>query len=196
MLLYRRWREADDARAAADEELRQRVTAAAKAQSIVQQSAKLRQAAEEALPPLREEEAIAAAVLQRLSVQRDALTEQEERAQQMIDTLTNRIAQLGRDIEREGGLNRDAGDTIARLEWEAKELAKAGEGHPQALEAAAEAAREAATVLQSREADLSQQTEDVARLAARHGSAERSEAFKRIEYEFGDSFVIEEQDDE
>jgi chromosome segregation protein len=173
MLLYRRWREADDARAAADEELRQRVTAAAKAQSVVQQSAKLRQAAEEALPPLREEEAIAAAVLQRLSVQRDALTEQEERAQQMIDTLTNRIAQLGRDIEREGGLNRDAGDTIARLEWEAKELAKAGEGHPQALEAAAEAAREAATVLQSREADLSQQTEDVARLAARHGSAER-----------------------
>ena len=173
MLLYRRWREADDARARADDELRGRVTAAAQAQGVVQQTAKARQAAEDRLPPLREEEAIAAAILQRLTVQRDTLADQESRAQQVIDTLTNRIAQLSRDIEREHGLNRDAGETIERLEWEARELAKASEGHDEALAAAAEAAREAATVLQSREADLSQQTEDVARLAARHGSAER-----------------------
>ena len=53
------------------------------------------------------------------------------------------------------------------------ELATADEGHDSALEASAEAAREAAEVLQTREADLSQQTEDVARLAARHSSAER-----------------------
>ena len=173
MLLYRRWREADDARARADDELRSRVTAAAQAQGVVQQTAKARQAAEDRLPPLREEEAIAAAILQRLTVQRDTLADQESRAQQVIDTLTNRIAQLSRDIEREHGLNRDAGETIERLEWEARELAKASEGHDEVLAAAAEAAREAATVLQSREADLSQQTEDVARLAARHGSAER-----------------------
>ena len=173
MLLYRRWREADDARARADDELRGRVTAAAQAQGVVQQTAKARQAAEDRLPPLREEEAIAAAILQRLTVQRDTLADQESRAQQVIDTLTNRIAQLSRDIEREHGLNRDAGETIERLEWEARELAKASEGHDEVLAAAAEAAREAATVLQSREADLSQQTEDVARLAARHGSAER-----------------------
>lgn len=173
MLLYRRWREADDARAAADEELRTRVTVAAQAQGIVQHAFKSHQAAEEAVPPRREEEAIAAAVLQRLTVQRDTLSDQEARAQQTIETLTSRIAQLGRDIDRESGLNRDAGETIERLEWEATELAKAGEGHAEALETAAEAARDAATVLQAREADLSQQTEDVARLAARHGSAER-----------------------
>ncbi|MBD3664639.1 chromosome segregation protein SMC [Sulfitobacter sp. TSTF-M16] len=173
MLLYRRWREADDARARLDEELRARVTAAAQAQTLVGQSAKARAAAEEALPPMREEEAIAAALLQRLVVQRDTLSDQEARAVATIETLTARIAQLGHDIDREGGLNRDAGETIERLEWEAAELAKAGEGHEAALETAAEAAREAATVLQAREADLAQQTEDVARLAARHGSAER-----------------------
>ena len=173
MLLYRRWREADDARAKADEELRARVTAAAQAQGVVQQSAKARQMAEDALPALREEEAIAAAVLQRLAVQRDTLTDQEARAQATIETLTGRIAQLAKDIEREGGLNRDAGDTIERLEWEARELAKAGEGHGAALELASEAARDAAAILQAREADLAQLTEDVARLAARHGSAER-----------------------
>ncbi|MDF3416218.1 chromosome segregation protein SMC [Sulfitobacter sp. M57] len=173
MLLYRRWREAEDARAAADVELRTRSAAAAQVQGLVQTAAKARQAAEDALPALREEDAIAAAVLQRLSVQRDTLTEQETRAQQTIETLNGRIAQLSRDIEREAGLNRDAGDTIERLEWEARELAKAGEGHEQALEAASLAAQEAAAVLQARESDLSEQTEDVARLAARHGSAQR-----------------------
>ena len=173
MLLYRRWREADDARAAADETLRQRVTATAQAQAVVQQAAKVRQAAEDSLPPLREEDAIASALVQRLAVQRDTLNDQEARAQQTIETLTQRIAQLARDIEREGGLNRDAGETIARLEWEAKELAKAGEGHAEALEAASEAAHEAAAVLQKQEGDLSEKTEDVARLAARHSSAER-----------------------
>ncbi len=173
MLLYRRWREADDARARADEELKERVTAAARAEGIVQQTLKARAAAEEGLPPLREEAAIAAAVVQRLAVQRDTLTDQEARAQALIETLQGRITQLARDIEREGGLNRDAGETIERLEWEARELAKAGEGHGDYLEAAAVAAREAASVLQEREGDLGQLTEDMARLAARHGSAER-----------------------
>jgi len=173
MLLYRRWREADDARAAAADDLRTRVTAATQAEGAVRQSAKTRQTAEDRLPPLREEEAIAAAVLQRLGVQRDTLVDQETRAQATIEALTKRIAQLARDLDREAGLNRDAGETIARLEWEARELAKAGEGHADALETAAEAAREAATVLQTHEGSLSQLTEDVARLAARHGSAER-----------------------
>ena len=173
MLLYRRWREADDARARAEDELRGRVTATAQAEGQVRTSAKARQTAEDALPALREEDAIAAAVVQRLTVQRDTLSDQEERARSQIDTLESRIAQLARDIEREVGLNKDADETIERLTWEARALEKAGVGHDAALEAAAQAAREAAGVLQAREADLAQQTEDVARLAARYGSAER-----------------------
>ena len=173
LLLYRRWKEADEARLAAEAQLRERVTAASQAESAARQAAKAREAAEDALPPKREEEAVAAAILQRLQVQRDTLADQEERALQTIETLQNRIAQLARDIERETGLNRDAGETIERLEWEQAELAKAGEGHSDKLEAAAEAAREAASVLQDRETDLAERTEDVARLAARHQSANR-----------------------
>jgi chromosome segregation protein len=173
LLLYRRWKEADTARAAAEDDLRQRTTTAAQAETAARAAGKDRISRDDALPPLREEEAIAAAVLQRLQVQRDALTDQETRARQTIETLRSRIEQLTRDIEREAGLNRDAGDTIARLEWEARELAKAGEGHADKLEAASATAREAAEVLQQREADLSQLTEDVARLAARHQSAHR-----------------------
>ncbi|WP_187429041.1 Chromosome partition protein Smc [Roseobacter fucihabitans] len=173
MLLYRRWREADEARASAEDSLRARVTEAAQAETAVRQATKQREGAEGALPAMREEEAIAAAVLQRLSVERDVLNDQETRAQALIETLQGRIAQLARDIEREGGLNRDAGETIERLEWEAGELAKAAEGHEAKLADAAEAAREAAAVLQAREGEMSQQTEDMARLSARHGSAQR-----------------------
>lgn len=173
LLLYRRWREADEARGTAEGELRARVTSAAEAEAQVRRVAKAREEAETVLPALREEEAISAAVLQRLDTQRDTLNDQEARAAALIETLTGRITQLARDIDREGGLNRDAEETIERLELEAQELAAAGEGHDSALDAAAEAAREAAEVLQAREGDLSQHTEDVARLAARHSSAER-----------------------
>ncbi|KHQ53124.1 chromosome segregation protein SMC [Mameliella alba] len=173
MLLYRRWREADDARAAAEAALRETVTRAAQAETAARAAEKTRAEREETLPPLREEEAIAAAVLQRLIVQRDTLSDQEKQALARIETLRNRIAQLVRDMDREAGLNRDAGETIERLEWEARELAKASEGHEDRLAEAHEAAREASGVLQAREAELEQQTEDVARLSARHQSAQR-----------------------
>ncbi|MDP5083790.1 MAG: chromosome segregation protein SMC [Yoonia sp.] len=173
MLLFRRWKEADEALLAAADQLRERTTVAAQAEKAAREAAKARALADDALPALREEEAIAAAVLQRLQVQRDTLKDQEARALEMIETLRARIEQLTRDMDRESGLNKDAGETIDRLEWEAREIAKAGEGHDARLEAAQVAAREAAGVLQQREADLSQLTEDVARLAARHQSAQR-----------------------
>ena len=173
MLLYRRWTEADAARLAADEALKARTVETAQAEAAVRESAKLRSKSEDALPPLREEEAIAAAVLQRLQVQRDTLDDQETRAREIIETLTSRIDQLGKDIERESGLSRDAGETIEKLEWEAEALEKAGAGHNEKLAEAEAMAREAASVLQDRESHLSQVTEDVARLSARHQSAQR-----------------------
>ncbi|MDD8021797.1 MAG: AAA family ATPase, partial [Paracoccaceae bacterium] len=173
MLLYRRWREADLARAEAETGHRDRVQAAAQAELSARAAGKTRATHEDALPPLREEEAVAGAILQRLVVQRDQLTDQESQAAQRIETLKNRILQLDRDMEREAGLNRDAGETIARLDWEMGQLVKAAEGHDDKLSAASDAAQEAASVLQDREATLSELTEDVARLAARHQSAQR-----------------------
>ncbi len=173
LLLYRRWKEADEASAMATAELQDRTTAAARAESAAREAAKIRAQADDALPPLREEEAIAAAVLQRLQVSQDTLNEQENNARARIETLQSRIEQLARDIEREESLNRDAGETIERLEWEARELSKAAEGHDEKLAGASEAASDAAAVLQQRETDLSQLTEDVARLSARHHSAQR-----------------------
>jgi chromosome segregation protein len=173
MLLWRRWQEADHARAEAEAALRDRTVAASQAEAAARAAAKAREAAEERLPPLREEEAIAGAVLQRLIVSRDTLAAEEARAKETIATLTARIDQLARDIDREAGLNRDAGEVMARLDWEAREIAKASDGHEARLAAAAEAARDAGAVLTAREGELGRVTEDVARLAARHQSAQR-----------------------
>ena len=173
LLLFRRWREADLARSEADGTLRQRVIEASQAEANARNAAKLREAAEDALPPKREEEAIAAAILQRLMVQRDQLSEQESRARSQIETLKTRILELGRDAEREAGLNRDAGEVIERLEWEVEQLQRAHEGHEERLAEAAEVAREAAAILADREQVLTAATEDAARLAARHQSAQR-----------------------
>jgi chromosome segregation protein len=173
MLLYRRWREADLARLEADDVLRARLLTASQAEGAARGASGVREAAEGALPPRREEEAIAAAVVQRLVLEQAALADQESRARAMIDTLRARIDQLSRDMEREAGLNRDAGETIARLDWEIDQLAKASEGHEARLAEAAEVAREAASLLSDRENLLSQGTEDAARLAARHQSAQR-----------------------
>jgi chromosome segregation protein len=183
LLLYRRWKEADEARAATAAELTERTQIAAQSERQAREAAKLRETQDAALPPLREEEAVAAAILQRLQVQRDTLSDQEAQAKRTVETLTARIAQLGQDIEREASLNKDAGETIERLDWEAGELAKASDGHTDALDAAATEARQAANILSDRETALSEQTEDVARLAARHQSAHRllDEATRTLE---------------
>ncbi|MFB2533356.1 chromosome segregation SMC family protein [Paracoccus sp. p4-l81] len=173
LLALRRWMDADAARAEAEAALADRTRAAAQAESAARQAARAREEAEGALPPLREEEAIAGAILQRLGVARETLEADATRAVEAIRTLAARVDQLGRDIDRETGLTRDAGEVIARLEWEQGQLEKAGLGHDDRLSAAQEAATEAGAALSEAEEVLSALTEDAARLSARYQSAER-----------------------
>ena len=173
MLLYRRWREADRALTAAQADLTDRTRAAAQAEAAARAAETARGKAEAALPPLREEETIAAAVMQRLTVERDTLAAAERRAREAITTLQSRTQQLAQDKEREQGLNHDASETIARLDGEAQALTAAHQGHDARMEQAGAAARAAAAALQDLETGLSQRTEDAARLAARHQSAHR-----------------------
>ncbi|MEO1065686.1 MAG: hypothetical protein AAFZ07_30120, partial [Actinomycetota bacterium] len=72
-----------------------------------------------------------------------------------------------------------AGETIDRLEREATDLSAKSEGQEARAAEAAEAARIAGSNLAAREAEHGQLTEDTARLAARHQSAERLEAEAR-----------------
>jgi len=173
LLLYRRWREADVERLQAEGLLTDASKIAAGAQGWAGTATKAREEAEAKVPPLREEEAIAGAVLQRLQVEQAAVAEAEARALEAISELEARIAQLEKDMEREAALTKDAGETISRLEWEAEALAKAGKGSEDKLEEARGAAQDAAQGLQALETEADQLSEDAARLAARHQSAKR-----------------------
>ncbi len=173
LLLWRRWDEARVAAVAAASALQERAVAAARAESAAVAAVAARGAAEAALPPLHEEEAIAGAVLNRLRIEQAGLAEEARQAEARIAALVGQIAQMQADADRESALNRDADDTLARLSREAADLARAAEGHDSRLALAAEAAREAAAALAAVEADHARQTEDSARLSARHQTAQR-----------------------
>ncbi|NNU79553.1 chromosome segregation protein SMC [Halovulum dunhuangense] len=181
LLLFLRWQEAEAERLSASAALTEAVKIAAAAQGEAARAARAREAAAEAMPPLREEEAVSGAILQRQLIARDALDEREARAREEVRSLTARIEQLTRDAERERGLNRDAGERIAELDWEGKAIATASEGQEARLEEARDAAREAGERLKSEEAALDRMTEDTARLSARHQSAERRLADARAQ---------------
>ena len=168
MLLFLRWRDAAPAlhqmQSFASAHLPQQAEAAAR------DAEKVRGEADEKLP-LREESRFRGHPTTAFGT--GHLDQEEDRARERIETLNNRLEQLALDMERETGLNRDAGETIRQLETEKRALNEGQEGHSLKLEAAESEARNAAAILQARESDLSQKTEDVARLAARHQSAHR-----------------------
>ena len=173
VLLYLRWRSAANELTAAEGKLTEGTRRAAQAEAMVLAAAKERGSAEDALPPLREEETVAAAVLQRLTIERDQLAERETRALKEIEALAGRARQLSLDMEREEALVRDAHATRNRLTTEQAELTCAQDGHGEAEAAAREAARSAGETLSEQETTLDRLTEEAARLTARAAAAER-----------------------
>ena len=101
----------------------------------------------EALKPLREEEQIAAAVLQRLTIERDRVDREEAQAQAEVARLKGEIARIDADRAREQQMIEDAAGSVERLARELADverlLADAPERIPalEAALAAAEAAR-------------------------------------------------------
>lgn len=168
MLLYRRWREADAARLLAETDHRAALSAQAQAERAALDAEAARMAADAALPPLREEEAIAAAIVQRMNVQRDTLAGDAARAQADIDRLEARLAQIAQDVAREAALNADATDQIRQLDWEAAQLARASDGQDQRIAEAVAQADALAAVQEDAEITLTEATEQAAQLAAVH----------------------------
>jgi len=130
----------------------------------------LRQQAEaaEKLQPLRDEEAQRAAVLHRLSVERDALEREEARAKARQAELETRLAQASRDLAREEEHIAEADNMLRGLGEESRRLTAASsrdQEEPQ-LRAAAAKATEA---LAAAEAALRQATTELAEAKAERG---------------------------
>ena len=172
-LLFRRWAEAQIIAEQAKTALATATGGAGGAEAEASKAGRLRDEAQAKMPPLREEETIAAAVLQRLIVERDTIDAEEARAVQAIDTLRARISQLETDKGRESSLGSDADEMITQLNWEKEALVKATDGHDAKLEAARERAATLGEALREKETGLETATEELARAEARHHTLRR-----------------------
>ncbi|TMJ25519.1 MAG: chromosome partitioning protein ParA, partial [Alphaproteobacteria bacterium] len=138
------------------------------------------------LPPLRNDEAAAAAALQRLRVAHDALTAEGERVASAQQEAGTRLQQTEGDLERERGRKSDAETAIAELDAQRGRLEEERVGEDERA-AAAQQARDAAhdaTVAADTEHDrLTRQIADdeALRQSVRREVAELQERLRRLE---------------
>ncbi|MBL8532062.1 MAG: chromosome segregation protein SMC [Hyphomonadaceae bacterium] len=123
LLLHRRWREAREREAEAQAHLREGERAVAAAAAEASAAERTAEAAREALTPLREEEAIAAAVLRRFEGVRVGLERDLADAEAAIARCEAEARRASEEGERLVTLKRDAEEALARLLGEAEALA-------------------------------------------------------------------------
>ncbi len=124
------------------------------------------------LPGLRENEARAAAGLQRLTNAREQLDREEERARSRLAELERRLTQFTADMEREQRLSSDADVAIQRLDEEDAILKEEIRGRVDQRSGAEERVAEAAAKLAESESIFSDLTRSLAELTARRNQFE------------------------
>jgi len=169
--LYARWTQARDQLEAAerdagaalrDAEMAMRETAAATASSLK---------AEEAIRPLREEEQIAAAVLQRLVIERDRIETEIARAEADVLRLTGELDRLQEAREREAHIVEDAAAALERLGVELAEVEATTAAEPSRIPELETAFKAADAARAAAEAELERLAAQVAADEARRRAA-------------------------
>ncbi|MFO1184320.1 MAG: chromosome segregation protein SMC [Bauldia sp.] len=123
-----------------------------------------------ALPALRESDAAAAAVLQRLVLEGQALDGEERRTRERLAELERAIAQLKADSQREEAMARENGAVVGRLDAEAETIARAEAEAEERRAATAEARDRAAAALAETEAEGARATSALAEHNARRNA--------------------------
>jgi chromosome segregation protein len=126
------------------------------------------------LPALREAEAEAAAALQRLTLARDGIEREENRAKERLAELERRIGQLAADIEREQKMAQDADGVLARLTEERGVLGTEASGMAERQAAVTERVQAAESAVRELEKTFGDLTRALADLQARRGGLERA----------------------
>ncbi len=128
----------------------------------------------ETLPALREQETIRAAVLQRMTLERAALDDEEKRVEGRIAELKQRRSQAQNDVIREEGLLSDTDGVTQKLADEGEALqATSGEGQDLRMAAAA-AVQEAAEALARAQEAADEAGHKLSELSAQRNALERS----------------------
>ncbi|MDG2244442.1 MAG: AAA family ATPase [Rhodospirillaceae bacterium] len=139
---------------------------------IVAEATIAQTAAAEAVPPLRQAEAAEAAKVQRLSLAREQLDEEEKRLAAAQEAAETRLAQLRDDMFREKERISDAKGALDRLDGERSNLEEAQASQADSLEQARANLKAAAQSVEGLEGEIS-------RLAATLAESESSRATAR-----------------
>ena len=142
----------------------------------------------ETLPGLREQEAVRAAVLQRMTLERASLDEEEKRVEGRIAELKQRRQQANADVAREEGLLADTDGVISRLSSEKENLLASANDGQDVRAAAAAAVQEAAEALARAQEAADEASNRLSQLSAQRGAMERAIAehksrFNRLDTE-------------
>ena len=180
VLLHLRWTEAEAALADAR---RKRAEIDRRVEALTGTAAALSQRSAEggaALSGLREDEAAAAASLQRHLVERDGLIAEARRLAARHEELAQRLEQIDRDLERERAQLADAAGAVSRLDEELRQLDRDEAGDEAARAAAAAAVQESRAGVEAFEKEVTAATERAAaREARRVAAADRVAAQER-----------------
>ncbi|MGV8853740.1 MAG: chromosome segregation protein SMC [Devosia sp.] len=147
------------------------------------QAQKTLQAADAALQPLREREAVTGAVLQRYTILAEQLADEARRASQRQAELEDRIRQLAADGQRERELVAESETTLELNAAELEALFDQGEAAQSDFDIARSEAELARTAVTRAEADARTAADALAQVRARREQAARSiaDAAGRIE---------------
>ncbi len=178
MGLYVNWRDAAEAARRDQAALDEATRVLAEHTRASSEKLRLRDEMGEGLPALREQEAIRAAVLQRIAHERNVLDEEERRASERRKDLDQRIVQINSDLSREQELLTDTDRVLAKLADEKTALDQSQVNDTElraeaatALQAAADAlarAQEAADQASARLSELSARRNAILRAIDEH----------------------------
>ncbi|GLQ10770.1 chromosome partition protein Smc [Devosia yakushimensis] len=138
------------------------------------QAQKTLEAADAALQPLRDREAVTGAVLQRYTILNEQLAEEARRASSRRAELEDRIRQLAADGERERLLVEESEVTLAAYEEELVQLVEEGEAAQADFDRARGEAEAASAAVSAAETRARAAADALAQVRARRTQAQRS----------------------
>ncbi len=171
--LYLAWKDAGAAVEAENRTLNEFTRVLGEQTRAVSEMTRMRDQAAEGLPKLRETEAVRAAVLQRLTLEREGLEREEQQALDKRRDLEGRIEQINRDLAREKELLGDTDGVMHRLAAEQAQLEEATRGDGDARAAAAKALQAEADKLAAAQAKADEANAKLSDLMARHNAIAR-----------------------
>jgi len=172
-LMRLRWMEAEDNAAKARDALQEAELRVSDLLAVVTRTAVERTDMAAALPGLRQTEAAAAAVLQRLMLSREQLEDEIRRNENAITAEESRLAQAREDYEREQARYRDGSEAIARLDAEKAELEAKIQSISESLPEKDEALSSTTAEAESIESALAELLESVAAAETRQQSLQQ-----------------------